>query len=145
MKRDYYGHPEKIVILTEFLCILISILEILDDKACICCYKQMNKTTYTYCLVCRDVQIESNILDWQAMQKSFNELVMLLQREAGIVQDMINLNTMIHSAELNRLVVRSNQTSYQMCASISSDAINCWYGAHGLSFKKKNPLTQRCV
>ncbi|KJF59915.1 uncharacterized protein CIMG_12563 [Coccidioides immitis RS] len=168
MKRDYYRCPEKIIILTEFLCIihilkmlqkqdycvaavysnisvknqgmcintfnqnlllsedetdvssdiLISILEILDinyicihafqlillspswlerdktqSKTCIYHYRQMNKIMYTYCLMCRDVQIKSNILDWQAMQKSFNKLAMLLQREAGIVQDMIDLDT----------------------------------------------------
>ncbi|KMU92642.1 hypothetical protein CIHG_10411 [Coccidioides immitis H538.4] len=37
-------------------------------------YRQMNKTTYIYHLVYRDVQIKSNILDQQAIQKSFNKL-----------------------------------------------------------------------
>ncbi|EAS27253.2 uncharacterized protein CIMG_12558 [Coccidioides immitis RS] len=98
--------------------VLISTLEILDiDYICICAfqlillspswlerneaqgkahihhYGQMNKAMYTYHLVYRDVQVKSNILDWQAMQKSFNKLAMLLQKEAGIVQDMINLDT----------------------------------------------------
>ncbi|KMU92548.1 hypothetical protein CIHG_10350 [Coccidioides immitis H538.4] len=57
-------------------------------------YRQMNKVTYIFCLMCRDIQIKSNISDWQPIQKSFNELVMLLQREAGIIQDIINLNTL---------------------------------------------------
>ncbi|EFW15483.1 conserved hypothetical protein [Coccidioides posadasii str. Silveira] len=169
MGRDYCGHPEKIVILTEFprvvhmlemwlqkqgycitavyssmsvedqdMCInafnqdlplpggetdaspgvLISILEILGvGYTCVCAfqlillspswlerdeaqgkahihhYRQMNEATYTYCLVCRDVQVKSNILDQQAMRKSFNELAMSLQREVGIVPDIIDLDT----------------------------------------------------
>ncbi|EAS27258.3 uncharacterized protein CIMG_13485 [Coccidioides immitis RS] len=138
MGRDYCGHPEKIIILTEFPCvvhmlelqkqgyciaavyssILISTLEILgigytcvcafqlillspswlerdktQDKACIHHYRQMNEAMYIYHLVCRDVQVKSNILDQQAMQKSFNKLAMLLQREISIVSDIIDLDT----------------------------------------------------
>ncbi|EAS31919.2 uncharacterized protein CIMG_13151 [Coccidioides immitis RS] len=119
------------------------------DKTHIHHYRQMNKAMYTYCLVCRDVQVKSNILDWQAMWKSFNELVMLLQREAGIVQDVIDLDT-DHAALLSRCldIIRdiwnNHDSPYQMCASIFSDAINCWYGACGLSFKKEDSLIQRC-
>ncbi|EFW13350.1 conserved hypothetical protein [Coccidioides posadasii str. Silveira] len=64
-----------------------------QGKARIRRYGQMNEATYTYRLVCRDVQVESNILDRQAMRKSFNELAMSLQREVGIVPDIIDLDT----------------------------------------------------
>ncbi|KMU92246.1 hypothetical protein CIHG_10053 [Coccidioides immitis H538.4] len=76
----------------------------------------MNEIMYIYCLVCRDVQVKSNILDWQAMQKSFNELVILLQREIDIVPDIIDLDTL-------KAIYCISHSFYQVCAGIFTNTI----------------------
>nr|KMM71119.1 hypothetical protein CPAG_07426 [Coccidioides posadasii RMSCC 3488] len=72
MEKDYCECPEKIIILTEFSCkqdyyiaAVYSKRDKTQDKTCIYCYRQMNETMYIYCLMCRDIQIRSNILDQQ--------------------------------------------------------------------------------
>ena len=49
---------------------------------------QNNPITYTYRLICTDVQVENSILDRQAMRKAFQEMAMSVQKEAGIMDVM---------------------------------------------------------
>ncbi|KMU92249.1 hypothetical protein CIHG_10056 [Coccidioides immitis H538.4] len=67
-----------------------------QGKTCIYHYRQINEAMYIYHLVCRDVQVKSNILDQQAMQKSFNKLAILLQRELKAI-DCIFYCSCVHA------------------------------------------------